>query len=66
MIKAVIFDFDDTLIRTYDTFIDSLGIFTERGGLPMPTESKIRENYGKSCAEIASILWPGAQVDKIV
>jgi len=62
MIKAVIFDFDDTLVETYEVVSENLKLVLKKNGLNIPTERDLREHWGKSCNELFSTLWPG--IDK--
>jgi phosphoglycolate phosphatase-like HAD superfamily hydrolase len=59
MIKAIVFDFDDTLIHTYRNGIDNLRIIGKELGLPVPEESEMRKEWGKAAKDFISNLWPG-------
>jgi pyrophosphatase PpaX len=64
MIKAVIFDLDDTLIRTFENVAGGLKVFAERKGLHPPGEALLKENYGKVWKDCISTIWPQLPLDK--
>lgn len=62
MIKAVVFDFDDTLIETFQNGLDNLRFVSEKTGISFPTQQAIREHYGKSWGEFVSNIWPEMEI----
>lgn len=65
MLKAVIFDFDDTLIHTYENGITNMRIVADNLGLPLPSESILREHWGSSWEQLNHELWPEVNPDAI-
>ncbi|MBI4020945.1 MAG: HAD family hydrolase [Candidatus Aenigmarchaeota archaeon] len=65
MIKAVVFDFDDTLVRTFDSCIGAMRQVSERLGLHVPDRPTIVRNWGKSVRDCMSALWPGEDIDQL-
>ena len=61
MIKAVIFDFDDTLVHTYENITDTLRVFSKREGLHFPPETLLRKHWGKTWKEFFTAVWPGIE-----
>jgi len=66
MIKAVVFDFDDTLVHTYENGVNNLRAVADNLGLPAPTESLLKENWGKAWEEFNERVWPGINAELIV
>ncbi len=64
MIKAIVFDFDDTLVETYDSTLKNLAMVTGKAGLPLPPESTIKEHYGKPWSDFVQGTWPDIDVNK--
>lgn len=63
MIKAVVFDFDDTLVHTYENGMDNLRIIAQRIGLPLPSKKSLKEHYGKSWKDFVSTMWPEMDIE---
>lgn len=61
MIRAVIFDFDDTLVHTFQNGFTDLKMLSERIGLEPPSMDDVRRNWGKSVREFVKTLWPKAR-----
>ncbi|MBL7160667.1 MAG: HAD family hydrolase [Candidatus Aenigmarchaeota archaeon] len=66
MIKAVVLDFDDTVIHTYNNFMDTAKQVSERLGVPMPLEKTIRREYGNGWKEILTATFPDADKEEFV
>ena len=63
MIKAIVFDFDDTLIHTYENGLANLRLIGKELGLPLPSDSAMRKHWGKSAKDFIRNLWPGARIE---
>ncbi len=63
MIKAVLFDFDDTLVRTYKTAIRHFEHIAKTMGIKIPDERDMRRQWGKSWGEFVQKLWPKTDPD---
>jgi len=61
MIKAILFDFDDTLIETY-AGVENLRLASHSLGLPFPESGVIERNWGKGWHELITSMWPGIEV----
>jgi len=61
MIRAVIFDFDDTLIHTYSTAMQNLRQVTKQMGVPLPPETELRLHWGRTWKDFNNTLFP--QID---
>lgn len=59
-VRAVIFDWDDTQVRTYPKLCSLYPNFAQRMGLACPTKEMIRTLMGLSLPEMIKQLWPEA------
>jgi len=61
MIRAVILDFDDTLVHSHDQVFQNMEIIARKMGLPHPKETVFNERYGSTWKDFVRQMWP--QVD---
>jgi len=59
MIKVILFDFDDTLIRTYSSAVNHIRNAAKLFGVRVPHESEIKLHWGKHFKDFTTSLWPG-------
>ena len=65
-IKAIIFDFDDTLIHSGRSVIEAIYATAEKMKLPKPSEEAIIRLRGIPLFETVQALWPFADTERAV
>jgi len=58
MIKAIIFDFDDTLVKTFGRAYQRHVRAAKELNLKMPSRKKFNKNFGKPWNKVIRSLWP--------
>lgn len=64
MVKAIVFDFDDTLIHTYEAGLKNLETILNKLNLPLPSISSLKEHYGKSMNDLLDNICPGTTIEE--
>jgi phosphoglycolate phosphatase len=64
VIKAVIFDFDDTLVKTYDSIFDKMKVIADNMGVDIPHDDIIRGHWGKSFDDFAANVFPSMDANE--
>ncbi len=57
-IKAIVHDWDDTVTNAYEVYGQFFFDFGDFFGLPLTTQEKIKQSWGKTVAGIAQDQWP--------
>lgn len=66
MIKAIVFDLDDTLIATYEESYRNHFETASALGLEMPSEKEFFKHYNLTWERLVKTLWPNADYNKYV
>jgi len=63
-IRAIIFDWDNTIVDSFDHLVSFHREVGRQLGWPPVTDEQIREVWGKPFEELVQALWPGRDSDK--
>lgn len=61
--QAIIFDFDDTLVHTYENGLDNLKEVSNQLGLSLPPKEHLLKHYGNGWKEFIESAFPGTDPD---
>lgn len=64
-IKAVLFDWDDTVVGTFSRIADLIILFAKKEGLDIPDVQTISMNWSKPRKFLLASLWPHHDSDKL-
>lgn len=65
-IKAILHDWDDTIVLTYQSVFPLFHRFAKRHKLPIVTDDDIRSHWGLPVPRILSGLWPDQNIDYLL
>ncbi|MBI4043590.1 MAG: HAD family hydrolase [Candidatus Diapherotrites archaeon] len=65
-VKAVVFDFDDTLVHSGWTSYNSHCRAARKLGLPKPALKQFLKYWGKSWHSMIEAIWPGADINEFI
>ena len=60
-VEAVLLDFDDTLVRTYDISHRWMQDVARAAGIRVPAEEEFRKLWGKPYLDVVRSLWPAKE-----